>query len=131
MKNGNVSFFDFNHLACELLRVAPMSSFEEIYKKMAAREPGAADWPDNSQKFDPAKHISPVVAHDLNNLLTVIQGHADRMLFRHGEEPTLAPHLKVISEAAKRAAAIICEATPSMAAPLPKQNPAQQQQAAL
>jgi hypothetical protein len=124
-------FFYFNHLACKLLCVAAMSSIEEIYKKMAAREQDAAGWPDNSQKIDPARHISPMVAHDLNNLLTVIQGHADRMLFRHGEEPALAPHLKVISEAVKRAAAIVREATPPSPAALPKQNPPQQQPAAL
>jgi hypothetical protein len=108
-----------------------MSSFEQIYKKMAAREPGAAGWPDNSQKFDPAKHISPAVAHDLNNLLTVIQGHADRMLFRHGEEPAMAPHLKVISEAAKRAATVIRAAMPPDPAALPKQNLPPQQPAIL
>jgi signal transduction histidine kinase len=92
---------------------------------MASLEQSAAE---KSKKSDPVKHVSPAVAHELNNLLTIIQGHADRMLFRHGEEPAIAPHLKVISDAVKRAANIIREATPPTPS-LPLQPiPPQQQQ---
>ena len=56
---------------------------------------------------DPARHIGNVVAHDLNNILTIVQGYADRLLLRHGANPALMPDLKLISEAARRAATVI------------------------
>lgn len=92
-----------------------MSSLDTIYKKMAASldHDGAGSHLDAFQKFDPSKHIAPNVAHDLNNILTIIQGYADRLLIKHREEPTLQPSLKLISEASRRAANIIREATPA------------------
>ena len=59
------------------------------------------------QPPDPARHIGPVIAHDLNNILTIVQGYADRLLLRHGADPALMPDLKLISEAARRAATVI------------------------
>ena len=56
--------------------------------------------------------MTPVVAHELNNILTIVQGYADRLLLRHGEDPALLPHLRLISEAARRAAIVVREATP-------------------
>jgi len=64
------------------------------------------------QPFDPARHIGPMVAHDLNNILTIVQGYADRLLLRHGANPALMPDLKLISEAARRAATVIRNAKP-------------------
>ena len=62
--------------------------------------------------FDPTRHVAPHVAHELNNLLTVVQGYSERLLLRHHDDPALAPHLRLISEASKRAAAVVREATP-------------------
>jgi hypothetical protein len=60
------------------------SSFDSIYKKMAsALESGGAGQA-YVAKTDPTRHISPVVAHELNNLLTIIQGYADRLALKHG-----------------------------------------------
>jgi hypothetical protein len=59
------------------------------------------------QPIDSARHIGPEVAHDLNNILTIVQGYADRLLLRHGANPALMPDLKLISEAARRAATVI------------------------
>ena len=64
------------------------------------------------KKSDPDRQIPREIAHDLNNVLTIIQGYSDRLLLRHGKDLTIAPHLKVISEASKRATAIIRDATP-------------------
>jgi len=91
-----------------------MPAFDSIYKKMAAalEQSGAGNAPP-SQKSDPARQVTPALAHELNNILSIIQGYADRVLLKHGEDLTLVPHLKVISEAAKRAATIVREATPS------------------
>jgi signal transduction histidine kinase len=91
-----------------------MSSYESIYKKMAEslEQGGGGNLHEAAQKFDPARHVAPVVAHELNNILTIVQGYADRLLLRHGEDPALGLHLKMISEASQRAAAVVRAATP-------------------
>jgi PAS domain S-box-containing protein len=57
-----------------------------------------------SQKMEIVGQLAAGVAHDFNNILTVIQGHAELLVV----EPNLAPHigdaLKQISNAASRAA---------------------------
>jgi len=102
-----------------------MSSYDSIYKKMAAslEQNGAGQLHESAPKFDSARHVAPAVAHELNNILTIIQGYAERLLIRHGEDPALQPHLKLISEATKRAATIVRDATPSNASASYRQNP--------
>ena len=91
-----------------------MSAYESIYKKMASTLEGGGDGSlrESGSKYDPARHVAPVVAHELNNILTIVQGYADRLLLRHGEDPALLPQLRLISEAARRAAIVVREATP-------------------
>jgi signal transduction histidine kinase len=60
------------------------------------------------------------VAHELNNLFTVIQGYADRLFMKHGEDPTLQSHLKLISEASRRAASVVRDSTPRNAPASPQ-----------
>jgi len=52
------------------------------------------------------------VRHELNNILTIIQGYADGLLRKHGQDPTLQPPLRLILESARRAATLIREAAP-------------------
>src|SRR5438445_5044276 len=79
-----------------------MSSFDSIYKKIASSlEQGGAGHAQES-KVDPARHIAPAVAHELNNILTIIQGYADRLLLRHQNDQTLEPHLKLIDRKSTR-----------------------------
>jgi signal transduction histidine kinase len=78
----------------------------------SAEQNGAGHVQEPAHKFDPSRHMAPIVAHELNNILTIVQGYADRLLIKHGDEPALQPHLKLISEAARRAGTIIREATP-------------------
>src|SRR5579862_6520237 len=93
----------------------PMSSFDSIYKKLASSlEQGGAGHAHKTE-FDPARHIAPVVAHELNNILTIIQGYADRLLLKHEKDATLEPHLKLISEAARRATTIVRSSVPGNA----------------
>lgn len=65
-----------------------------------------------ARKFDPTRHVAPIVAHELNNILTIVQGYADRLLLRHSDDPALLPQLRLISEASRRAAAVVRNATP-------------------
>lgn len=99
-----------------------MSSLENIYKKMAEAA-GADGLRESARKSDPTPYVSPAVAHELNNIIAIIRGYADRLLFKHGENPALEPHLKLISEAAKRAAIIIHDALPPAPSPGTRQNP--------
>ena len=91
-----------------------MSSDATIQTEMPATlEPeGTASWRETNPGFDPTRHMAPDVAHELNNILTVVQGYADRLLLHHGGDPALMPHLKMISEAARRAAGVVRKATP-------------------
>jgi hypothetical protein len=91
-----------------------MSSYESVHKKMAPslEHNGAGSPHEPDQKFDPTRHVAPIVAHELNNILTIVQGYAERLLLRHGGDPALMPQLRMISEASKRAAAVVRKATP-------------------
>ncbi|HXE43518.1 MAG TPA: histidine kinase dimerization/phospho-acceptor domain-containing protein, partial [Candidatus Baltobacteraceae bacterium] len=103
---------DISLLACEMLFGSDMSSFDSIYKKLTSSlEQGGAGHAHKTE-FDPARHIAPVVAHELNNILTIIQGYADRLLLKHGKDVALEPHLKLISEAARRATTIVRSSVP-------------------
>jgi len=103
-----------------------MSSLENIYKKMAEAAAGTDALHETTQNSTP--HVSPAVAHELNNIIAIIRGYADHLLSKHGENPALEPHLKLISEAAKRAAAIVHDAMPSNPSPTVRQNPPPSQQ---
>jgi signal transduction histidine kinase len=105
-----------------------MSSLENIYKIMAESAASAGALHETAQKFDPARHISPLVAHELNNIIAIIQGYADRLRVKHGENPALEPQLKLISEAAKRAATVIHDAMPPSPSPSVRHNPPPPQQ---
>ena len=91
-----------------------MQSLENIYQKMSSTldHNGADTFRESNQSFDPARHIAPAVAHELNNILTIVQGYADRLLIKHGEDPALQTQLRLISEASKRAALVVRECTP-------------------
>jgi signal transduction histidine kinase len=125
-----LSFSASKNLARKVLCVTAMSSLENIYKKMAEAAAGADVLHETTQKFDSTQHISPVVAHDLNNIIAIIRGYADHLLSKHGENPALEPHLKLISEAAKRAATIVHDAMPPNPSPTVRQNPPPSQQPA-
>jgi signal transduction histidine kinase len=108
-------------LARQLLLRGKMSSLENIYQKMTPAldplSPGqssrTAGWP------EPTRQISREVAHDLNNILTIIQGYAERMIMKHGDNPALRPDLQLITENAKRAASVVRQATPRQVSNLP------------
>jgi hypothetical protein len=92
-----------------------MSSYDTICETKAPPGcNGAGGLREPAHQPDPVRHISPNVAHELNNILTVVQGYSDCLLFKHREDAALQPHLKMISDASRRASAIIREAMPKM-----------------
>jgi len=103
------------------------SSLDSIYKKMASSLESGGAGHMHEAKLDPARHISPVVAHELNNILTIIQGYADRLLLKHGEDPAMNTQLKLVSEAAKRASTLVRSTMASEAdlSPRPQSSPPQ------
>jgi len=106
-------------------QAAMSSSFDSIYKKMASSLEAGGPGHLQEAKLDSSRHISPVIAHELNNLFTIIQGYTDRLLLKHSENPALNSNLKLISEAARRAATLIRTAAPKEAGvPIrPQPNP--------
>ena len=103
---------------------------ENIYRKMAESAAGTGTTRESTSSFDSAQHIPPAVAHELNNIIAIIRGYADRLLLKHGQDPALEPHLKLISEAAKRAGTIVHDAMPRNPNPAPRKNPPATEQSA-
>lgn len=60
----------------------------------------------HAQKLESIGQLAAGVAHDFNNILTIIQGHSDRLLSRWERDPQLGDPLQQISAAAKRASVL-------------------------
>ena len=60
---------------------------------------------------DTQKQVGREVAHELNNIFTIIRGYAERMLIKHGENPALRPELLLIAENVKRAESLVRHST--------------------
>jgi hypothetical protein len=95
-----------------------MSSLDNIYQKMVPTLERAtfAHLHQAPTQPEPQKQIGRELAHDLNNILTIIQGYADRLIVKHGENPALRPELQLISDNAKRAVSAIRQANPRKSA---------------
>lgn len=91
-----------------------MSSLENIYMKMAPKLESAtlAGLHAESSQPDPQKQVGREVAHELNNIFTIILGYAELMLVEHGENPALRPELLLIAENVKRAESLVRHSTP-------------------
>jgi signal transduction histidine kinase len=71
-----------------------------------------------TRKPEAVRHISPTVAaHELNNALTIVQGYAEHLAFKHQKDPALAKDLKLISDAANRASALVQSVLKQSASP--------------
>ncbi|MGD0745779.1 MAG: histidine kinase dimerization/phospho-acceptor domain-containing protein [Verrucomicrobiota bacterium] len=101
-----------------------MQTSEFIYRKMASLEQsGAGRFQETTCKYDSAQPMPRTVVHELNNILTIIQGYADRLLLKHREDPALQPQLRIICESAHRAATLIRETMPPAQNLARRQNP--------
>jgi signal transduction histidine kinase len=95
-------------VARKVLCKIAMSSLESTDEKMASPlQTGGGENRRENHQTDSDPHISLTLAHELNNILTVVQGHADRLFVKHQEDTILAPTLKKISDAAHRAAELV------------------------
>lgn len=95
-----------------------MSSLDNIYQKMVpALEPSTlAQLHHDSPPPEQENQIGREVAHELNNILTIIQGYSDRLVLKHGDNLALRPDLQLISENARRAVSVIRQARKAAAA---------------
>ncbi len=60
----------------------------------------------HAQRLESVGQLAAGVAHDFNNILTIIQGHADRLLGMADLDPRAGDPLKQVSDAASRAAGL-------------------------
>jgi two-component system, cell cycle sensor histidine kinase and response regulator CckA len=60
----------------------------------------------HSQKMESVGQLAAGVAHDFNNILTIIQGHSDLLLAACGEDGSKTESLQQVSDAAKRASTL-------------------------
>ncbi|HEY5913172.1 MAG TPA: response regulator, partial [Verrucomicrobiae bacterium] len=60
----------------------------------------------HAQRLESVGQLAAGVAHDFNNILTVIQGYTDCLLSRCQGDPTSVAALRQVGDAAKRAAAL-------------------------
>ncbi len=72
---------------------------------MSAGETGAATKSPVSREY-----IGGDVAHDLNNILTIIRGYAERVIVKHGDNPAIRPDVQVIFDNARRAENVVRQA---------------------
>ncbi len=76
----------------------------------------------DSNPTAPVRQMSREVAHELNNILCIIQGYAERMQLKHCNNPALCPDLQVICDNARRAALVVQNAATRQTAALPARS---------
>ena len=89
-----------------------MSSLENIYSKLQPNmEPTAFASLHHEPHADSPRQVGREVAHELNNIFTIVRGYAERMMIKHGENPALRPELQLIAENIKRAESLVRHST--------------------
>jgi len=92
----------------------------DYQKIVPTLEPSAfTQVPAEPSPADPQTQIGREVAHELNNILTIIQGYADRLVLKNGGNPALIRDLQLISDNSRRAVIVIRQARRPAPAPTP------------
>jgi len=100
-----------------MLKIVLMQSIENFCIKIEESAVGMDAPMETVRNSDSEKYISPDVAHELNNVIAIIRGYTDRLLVKNAQNPALEPHLKLISDAARRAGNIVRSAMPQNPVP--------------
>ncbi len=97
-----------------------ISSLESIYQKMTSAS--EAEGINAHREPVPREQIGGDVAHELNNIITIIRGYAERTLARNGENPSLKQDLQLIADNARRAEKVVRAASQASRRPPMNQN---------
>ena len=102
-----------------------MSSLDNIYQKMVPTLESAtlAQLHHDAPSPEPQRLIAREVAHELNNILTIIQGYSDRLVMKNKGNPALCADLQLIADNARRAVLVVRNANPRKSVPTPSPNP--------
>jgi signal transduction histidine kinase len=89
-----------------------MSSLENIYSKLSPNmEPTAFASLHPEAHADSPRQVGREVAHELNNIFTIVRGYTERMMVKHGDNPALRPDLQIIADNIKRAESLVRHST--------------------
>lgn len=77
------------------------------HKKTEERRQELEDRLQRAERMEALGLLAGGVAHDLNNVLGVLMGYSELLLFNIGEDSPARPHVKKIMDAGERAAAVI------------------------
>ena len=71
--------------------------------------PGGEAGGENAAQPEPMARgqIGGDVAHELNNIITIIRGYAERMIIKHGDNAALRPDLQLLADNARRAEKVV------------------------
>jgi nitrogen-specific signal transduction histidine kinase len=90
-----------------------MQSLDTIYLKLypTLESPAMASLPSaQPAPVEPPREISREVAHELNNVLTIVRGYTERLLVKHADNAALRTDLQLICDNARRAENVIRQA---------------------
>jgi nitrogen-specific signal transduction histidine kinase len=106
--------FLLNLVGARLANTLQMQSLDNIYLKMYPDLERAALTNlhhEETPATEPAREISREVAHELNNVFTIIRGYAERLLSKNADNAVLKSDLQVICDNARRAENVVRQAS--------------------
>jgi signal transduction histidine kinase len=111
-KSGKVDNIWKILVGAPLAKKPSMPSFNNIYEKMVPglEASSLAQLPGQPMSSDMQGLIGRDVAHELNNILTIIQGYTERMIMKQGQNSVMRPDLQLIADNARRAVSVIRQA---------------------
>jgi signal transduction histidine kinase len=117
-KTKNKILFNRIEIGAAFAFCAWMSTLEQIYKKMEPlRENSTTTSNEKKAPVVTPKQMGREIAHELNNILAVIQGYADHLILKNRDLPT-REELQIISENSRRAVKLIRTSVPPRPQPL-------------